>query len=67
MPEKKIDAIKMTREIRDKIYEEEKGLTWEQRQKRREKILSDSKIWQRLKKQARPAGAGKIRDLKKTG
>ena len=67
MPEEKIDAIKMTREIRDKIYEEEKGLSWKERQERRDRILSEDEIWQKLKKKARPAGSTRNRKLRETG
>jgi hypothetical protein len=52
---KKLDAVKLMREIRDRIAKEEEGLTWEQRKQRLHRDLEANPLWGRFKTLAHPA------------
>jgi hypothetical protein len=47
--EHQIKAIEMMRRIRDQIAEEEKGLSWEERQNKRRCELENDLLWKHFK------------------
>ena len=52
---KGLKAVKLMREIRDRLAKAEEGLTWEQRKGKLHQDLEANPLWKRLKAIARPA------------
>jgi hypothetical protein len=55
---KDLEAVKLMREIRDRLAKAEEGLTWEQRKAKLHQDLEANSQWIRLKSISRPAVSG---------